>query len=148
MASIGKWLALGSGACIGLAWRKNAATCPDLLRLETTTALGATVAVDFAGRGKLGATCGGGDTYVTFTSFWRADIDIWKAYADGVWTSSTTIDVYMDGLTAIAKDLDVYPIDNYSAFIRKSGIIRDTVNCGTVVKATVTVNDDGTFSIV
>lgn len=167
MATIGKWPTRG----IGFRWYKGSGPCPDKLDLLADyTFVGSIppgpcwiIAANFAGRGKVGHSCGGSDTYVTEWSSGNnrgLSIDVWKAHADGIWTSSVAIQVYVAGYAALGLSAQVwaYPTNNFAGYnVTKSSCWLDgTLSgcnaiggwlCPTNLSATVTVYDDGSLSI-
>jgi len=116
--------------------------------------------VNFAGRGYSAynnLACGySADSYVTF--IWgrgQAEIDVWKALRDGVWTSSTTILCRTATAGAYSGTIGVGR-EKYNAFNAlpdadpdyvSKAVSSNAATCATTLRATVTVNDDGTFSI-
>jgi hypothetical protein len=132
----------------------TAGTCLNKLFVYINLDYISKIAVDFASRGKVGPAvgCGGADTYVTFdpTSPNEAYIDVWKAYADGVWTSSTTVKIYGGRIYMPSSPARLY-VARISSHSLPPGVSlaasTDTAACGTTLQATVTVNDNGTFSI-
>lgn len=142
----GIWPTPINGACPAASWYSAGGGCPDQLRVQLSS-LSRDIAVDFAGRGKVGLACGGSDTYLTVGVGGDVIyIDVWAARRAGVWSSSVTIDVYAAAGSALSDTVEAYPSFNFSAVVSKS-ITDEVAGCGTVVKATITVNDDGTFSI-
>lgn len=89
------------------------------------------------------------DAYISVLSNQILKIDVWKAYRDGVWVSSVTIDVYADGETLVGAGLGAGP-----AFASPSAcLINKTVNnsvannkCTMGALWTITILDDGTIS--
>lgn len=153
MAAIGKFLPPVAGpssvACPGIEWIQGPNACPESLAIFCDIGSGATnrLAVDFHGRGKVGTACGGSDTYVNVQTNTFVTVDLWGAYRDGIWTSSVTIACYVGRVGAAASpDIDCHPESN-SAAVQTKNVTNDATACGTVVKATITVNADGTFSI-
>jgi hypothetical protein len=158
MASIGKLLTpvvhtpSGVGHCIGSEWyRGSTLPCPtplDIYHLGDGLAGG--MAVNFNGRGKVGdagSSCGGFDPYVTGISFTDyLTVDVWAALRAGVWSSSCIIQVYMaTGAPIVGEQIQAYPPSG-SLGVTKN-VTTQAGTCGTVVLATITVNDDGTYSI-
>jgi hypothetical protein len=105
-------------------------------------------AADFASRGKVGPAgyCAGSDTY-TVTGSNSQLINIWQAYKDGVWTSSTTIKIYIKANTGFGGNIYAQPEYKASSVISIHKAVTNLACGATAITATVTVNDDGTFSI-
>lgn len=153
------------GACIGECWYdyrvgdscgRNA--CPSLVVISTLTCFTTKFAANFNGRGKTGHSCAGTDTYVS-TNTTSLFIDVWKAYADGVWTSSVVIEVYASQPSscgaAVALSIDIVPFSTSRnaacASLSLNGSSSATVldqACPTFNVATLTVFDNGTMSAV
>lgn len=146
MASIGRLIVPIGGACPGAPWLKGFYPCPTNLLIASDTGLSAYLHVDFNSRGKVGSFCGGLDTYVSVISSDLIAVDVWGARLASVWSSSVQVEVYLGSSVVIAANLSAYPAANAAAAVTKS-VTSDSTSCGTAVKATVTVNDDGTFSI-
>jgi hypothetical protein len=90
------------GHCLPLCWYGNAGTTscafgstilPRPLTISTSGSLDS-IAINFAGRGKVGGSCGGVDTYVSVLAQHIIELDVWRAYADLVWSGSVTIAVF------------------------------------------------------
>lgn len=101
-------------------------------------------------------SCGTVDPYI-FVSGWFGSspshpvlyIDIWKAYIDGIWSSSVTVDIYADiagGSEAVrvGNQSDTCPSD----VTKNISAVSSIYTCPTVKRCTVTVNDDGSFTVV
>lgn len=139
------------GLCIGCGWYDGVSVCPIPIEVYFDTLFTQPyIAVNFAGRGKVGPLggCGGSDTYVTFFTLSgfpdiRAKVDVWAAHKDGVWSSSTTILFYAGGieLTSTVKAKD------HVTTLSSGSVTSNVYSCGSTLLATVTVNDDGTFSV-
>lgn len=84
----------------------------------------------------------------TYTYTTRFTIDVWKAYLDGVWTSSCTIQLHANNATLLPASIyfHAHPRMYETTAVRKS-VTTSNTGCSPSVLATVTVNDDGTFSI-
>lgn len=144
--------------CAQCCWKTTAA-CPDSLLITTASQLGdLTIAVDFAGRGKVGGACGGSDEYVSFsnnpatgplaTAF--SFIDVWGAFRDGVWTSSTTALIYTLRTTGGPGGTTAKPrYDTLDACLVSGnlGFSVGAIACPTVLSWTVTITDDGALTI-
>lgn len=114
------------------------------------------LALNFAGRGKTDRynVCGSADSYVTFTEDTIARINVWQAYRDGVWTSSTTIVIFISVPVSFGAseviNADVNSSGSLGLGVRHSKTPTGadiTTACPTTVQATVTLNDDGSYSI-
>ena len=143
MTTIGKWRSPVLTACPDLNWRTNSGPCMDKLTVSTTAY---TLAANFAGRGKVGGTpgCGGTDSYVTMVTKANALIDIWAAYRAGIWTSSVTILCYLGGAGGgfrVRAAVGPFLVD-------KTSLAADAPDCGTTLRATITITDTGAISIV
>ncbi len=102
--------------------------------------------------------CGNSSAYVTVGGhgFATIRVNIWKALADGQWSSSTVITVYayrFSSLSSTANDLRAGP-DRTTPVnpARQTKVITPVafhsgLPCPTDVVGTVTVNDDGTFTV-
>ena len=124
--------------------------CPRTLAIRIDATAGdLDVDVNFNGRGLVGTSaCTGTDSYVTVQ---RASgdivdfgIDVWQAYRDSIWTSSTTIEIYTySTFPAVGDNITTAPAGGakVSAF---GGVFA----CPYALWATITVLDDGTVSVV
>lgn len=82
-------------------------------------------------------------------------LDVWKALADGAWTSSTTISVYAYVQTATVPAggwyFSVSPAENGTAPASQSRVISPPIvltnSCPAIAVGTVIFYDDGTFSV-
>jgi len=157
------------GLCLPLAWYKRyqfsaaqyrAQVCPDLLLIgvDVLGGFNATVRVNLAGRGLANGGACGTDTYVSRLVFPEVPdgstafndvvmVDVWQAYRDGIWTSSTTVEIALSSISGSARTLIVQPRNNSAIAVTKSVTPQVTGFCPSTIKATVTVNDDGTISI-
>lgn len=113
-----------------------------------------TVAVDFAGRGKVGGYCGGSDSYVTFTDQGTpsvdVEIDIWQAYIDGVWSSSTTVLLYVVATDTTNSGTTAYPLwsaDPECGAGDTSSHDIDTGVCPATSNGTLTITDTGALTL-
>lgn len=157
------------GLCLPLSWYKRhqysnglyeAQVCPDQLCIWTSVLGGNTcgISVNLAGRGLADAASCGADVYVSSLSGSEVPdggpfddvilIDVWQAYRDGIWTSSTTVVVAVACATSgAARTLTAQPRNNNAVAVTKSISPQVTGFCPSTTLATVTINDDGTFSI-
>lgn len=145
-----------NGICLPDAWYTKAvkssspygfinslSVCPYTLRFVLKASSGfetaSAMAFDFAGRGKVGwGGCPGSDVYVQGTN---GIIDVWKAYTDGVWSSSVTVKVYAWNLYPTLRMYANGSITN------KTITAVATSGCPVDLVATATVYDDGTVSL-
>lgn len=112
--------------------------------------VGLNLSLNFAGRGKVGNSCGGSDPYITFNSAVNATIDLWEALRDGVWTSSFTIEVFINAISGPngTVEASIRSSSGTVAVFLKSGVSYDVGGgCPTTVRAVITVTDDGDVSI-
>lgn len=102
--------------------------------------------------GSIGRNCAGSDPYVS-ESGRDVFIDVWKALADGVWSSSVVISIYADMVnnpTSLTDVIHAGPSTGSSpASASISGYVPPGigVTCSTTLRATLTVYDDGTFTL-
>lgn len=149
-------LVSGAGDCLSCCWHANSTRpCADTLRISSSSNGGlVTFSLNFAGRGKVGGYCGGSDSYVTFsgqgTATAVATVDIWQAYIDGVWSSSTTVLLYQAAVPNVNTGTVARPSDNAlsscgpgiaNSFDLDGGL------CATLLTATVTITDDGAIGL-
>lgn len=137
----------------------NGSRCPRPIEVGLTfylTPPGVVAAVDFNGRGVNGPTCGGSDPYVSLFSLVndRTAIDVWRAYRNGVWTSSCTIAILgRSGSPSSANPCFQYAKINgltgpaAGQVTKATGTAPAGSGCPGTLLATVTVNADGSFSI-
>jgi hypothetical protein len=123
------------------------------------------IAVAAFGSTPTNAVCGDGGTYITPDTYGfpgrRSWVNIWNAYRNGLWISSTVITVY--GISPyryntapgiLTTYIDGHLSDNLGCQqIAKSGIVLQpygpTETCSDYLPiATVTVNANGSFSVV
>lgn len=161
MSSIGVWPAPVSGICIPNDWRSTGAPCGAFLGIECYTS-GAAVALDFASRGKVGFgaadSCGGSDAYLynwpSGAVSLRLGVDVWGSYIAGVWSSSVTIDVYVyrASILSFNTGISLYKrAESGNGGTYVGGKVTGTsqlIGCGTIIKATITVTDTGSVSVV
>lgn len=110
------------------------------------------IALSLGGRPITGGTCGGADPYVTDQGESTLDVDIWRAYADGIWTSSVDIRVYAAGYGNYGGTVDARVSFDRLANLpppcayqyRFTSQLAD-VPCPTTLVVTATVYDSGTF---
>ena len=144
------------GPCISCTWYGfGTSPCPSNVAISGFAFDAASIvsaSIDFAGRGKVGGICGGADEYVTFTTngtgrTFSATVDVWSAFLDGAWSSSTVLLVYAAS-TGVVSGSDVIFADGAGTFLNKNGAFQSTGACPTTLIATVTVLDNGTLSII
>lgn len=115
------------------------------------------IAIDggFLGGTKIGQACGGSSSYVTVVHQSRISVDVWQALKDGAWSSSTVLSVYGDAVNTIPypgnATIEAKP---YTAAVPASQTIiaanwpAGVGNvCVSTLRRTVTVYDDGTFTL-
>lgn len=144
--------ASSAGGCTSCNWHiDDNQTCADTFSIYANVLFGSNLSVNFSGRGKVGGLCGGSDAYITFsgqgTGFTEARIDIWGAYAAGVWTSSTTVLVYAASGTPSASDNYTGRPSHYPSGVAKVLASELTGGCPVVLKATFTITDAGVISV-
>lgn len=105
--------------------------------------------------GQVGCGCAGTDAYISDCAFLA--IDVWKALADGAWSSSTAFTVYSSTVNFLAGAPVSVPITaGPGALVTASGfspvditknftVIRNE-SCPTTAVGTLTFYDDGTFT--
>lgn len=134
--------------------------CPDVL-LVGAGAVVDQLQVNFNGRGWVNAGACGTDSYVspltfpevydgweTLSLFNTLLIDVWGAHRAGVWTSSTTVQIAVARSGAPSRTLYAQPRNNADLRVDKAVTAQNcSLCCPTDLKATVTVNDDGTIGI-
>jgi len=152
MATIGRWKSPYSGLCLPVDWYDSfwSAACPGPIVISLTGSwhISRKLSTNFAGRGILGGNCSScaADQYYLTCGATAVSIDVWKAYLDGVWTSSTTILVYASKTSGASGNLTTR--DPSSTTVDVTAIGADTTgSCPTTLQVTITVNDDGTFSV-
>lgn len=156
---------IGGSSCAPCCWRTTT-TCPDSLSIDLlwdgTPVPGAFIqtAINFNGRGWVAGGGGGGsctsDTYLSFSSnpvtppnfMW--EVDVWQAFADGVWTSSVAIQI-ASRQTAPFNTIAFGPeqdsaLSCWTSGFSYTGVVSSCPSSMTVV-ATITIMDDGTLSI-
>jgi hypothetical protein len=158
-----------NGSCM---WVETSSACPASIGIRRNVYAGGAVdfsvfSPDFLSTGKYGEFCSS-SSYVSLITSTAAfpyngdfdTIDVWKAYADGLWTSSCVIDVYRGrksgslgcGTSPYAwqTPLRTKPINASSpssvdlATTGDSGGVCDS--CPTSLAGTLTVYDDGTYT--
>ncbi len=149
----------GVGGCIPLAYFKGVCPCPMRLQVFTGT-WSSNLVVNFNGRGYVGTDQSGSacstDPYVSVVSTRIIDIDIWKAYRDGIWTSSVVINGWTAEPGATTNVMVAYP--NYlsittgypSVSFSKTGVNPPTSYClggGGAAQRTITVTDAGVITL-
>lgn len=152
-------LASGVGGCAACCWRLLSATCSDVLRInmewDGIPSGFIQAAVNLSGRAWVdGNGLCSSDTYVSVISggspYYQFSIDVWGAMRDGVWTSSTTIQI-AGRQTAPFNTIAFGPEQDTGLTCWTSGFTYVGVlsACGApTVVATITIMDDGTLSIV
>lgn len=96
--------------------------------------------------------CSGVDAYVSGTT-----VNIWKALQDGVWSSSTTIRIRVAASLIVGVSVEARPVSQLSTPLSSGPCAsaykfpctraQDITSCPTIDCATITVYDNGTFSI-
>lgn len=166
MVFIPKQITNGSDTiCLPAEWYSSACALRKLVfaSFNDTGSSAYRIAWDFAGRGKHGASCAYTETYRTFASSAPKlcgktsggvayYYDVWQAWIDGIWTSSTTILVYCDYSAASTKVLALGrsedTADPFCGEVCKTiSIGTPDVACPTSLKATATIYDDGTYTL-
>jgi hypothetical protein len=150
--------------CLPAEWYSSACVVRKLV-IGTFTDTGSVayrMAYDFHGRGKHMAACTYTETYSGPGSATKLcgktagigmHFDVWKAWEDGIWTSSVVIRLYADYSVASTKVVAVAKsFSNDNAWAEEVcttiSIGTPDVTCPTTLVATVTVYDDGTYTIV
>lgn len=147
MATIGKWISVANHNW----YRNNSSTiCPQPMQITLSGHLGfEEITIEFNGRGRVGIDCPGSDVYVTPGSgITGAFVDVWAAYRAGVWTSSVDIEILLShafppyGLTVRARPRNASPVATKAVTLSELAGV-----CPILTLATVTVYEDGTWSI-
>jgi len=148
-------------------WRSNTLSqvCPDKLRVYSSgyassacSSLGRCMRFAVTGgwwSGYIGQFCAGSDPYITYHTEYddNVNIDCWKALADGVWSSSFTFDVYVGILNFDpGRTLYVRPASATNPGLTTKAMTVPVIAASTCASAgsnvaTVTVYDDGTFTV-
>lgn len=144
---------VGGDSCAPCCWRVTAA-CPDVLRLSMDFAgppiPPPTISIwpQFNGEASAGVCTLG--PYVTVVSSGTPrtwNIDVWRAFRDGAWTSSVTVAIYSRSTT---PNIDFGPLNDTALSCWQNfvyvGALDSCVAPGVPV-ATITILDDGTMSI-
>ncbi len=144
-------------------WRFGSAVCPSLININNggsdTNIL---ISVDGGWlSSKIGDFCSGTDSYVSYNSLGTAgdgfEIDIWKALADGVWSSSAVFNIYEHYVSGVnvGTTSGAIVVSPLSASSPSAQFTNPTINnrnpsnfCPTAHVGTLTINDDGTFTLV
>ena len=132
-------------------WRGASHVCPAVARFDAGSP--GTVGIAVSGgwlSGTIGTSCAGSDSYATVISSSFIEIDIWKALANALWTSSVSFTVWGKKLTAgsTTRNLEVGPgslVNPPTA--AKSVLFPYVAGCPSTNVATATFYDDGTFSL-
>lgn len=147
-----------AGGCVSCSWMSSdSLVCPDVFRIDISGLYPTTpnTAVTFAGRTKVGGGCGGSDQYITFTFDSPSvgdifiDIDVWGAYRDGVWSSSTTILLHIDsplGPFSSGTAVKMYPQSYGTQTDVPVSVTFGSGGCPLNTSATITLLDDGTYT--
>ncbi len=160
------------GRCLPLTWYKPyiyagspaAQVCPDLIAIACSAAADTVrTVINLAGRGWMGVGCAMTDPYirlpipletwqdvVSYDSNSVIFVDVWQALRDAIWASSVTIEVRVTSPTTPTTDIYTHARNGIDNEVHKAVTAQSTlggIGCGSVLKATITVNDDGTFSI-
>lgn len=130
-------------------WRPSAAICP--VRLSILSSVANNIYIGVSGgwwSGVIGVNCGASNSYVSATSA-QVLIDVWKALADGLWSSSVVFSVYT---TVGTVNEVIYAATNGASSPAQQDLLtsnmgQNTGACPSVLKRTVTVYDDGTFTL-
>jgi hypothetical protein len=143
-------------------WRYNGSTrsvCPlPLIIKGQLYAGGARVTVSASGgwlATQSGGGCAGSDSYVSGTS--ALSIDVWKALADGVWSSSVAFSIWCSTVSfpsggSVTVETRCGPGERYASSgevptdTQKDVLVIRNEACPTSNVATLTVYDDGTFT--
>lgn len=150
--------------CLPAEWYSSACVVRKLVigTFNDTGSSAYRIAWDFHGRGKHGASCAYSEIYSIDGSATKLcgkssggagrHFDVWQAWTDGIWTSSVVIAVYADYSVASTKVIAAaksFSDDNAwaEAVCKTISIGTPDVTCPTSLKATVTVYDDGTYTI-
>jgi hypothetical protein len=159
MVSIGKWPTQIPGLCVGWDWYATSGPCLDRLRVEVLGSFGR-VGLRIAGRnpyGPIGGVLTPSNCVATTDPYLQIAgsgaglgvmfCDIWRAYRDGVWRSSTTIDVFAFGIGS-GRTIRASIANKSTVFQDKTGIAFTINDCaGSALRATITVHDDGSFHL-
>jgi hypothetical protein len=152
----------GDKTCLDICWEEDiyatgehSSTIFYPIEIKVTT--NCRVAIVAFGGSKINPVdCAANTTYVTIDEvssiYHRAFVDVWKAYADGLWTSSTDIEVwalYTSGTGTISKTCSAI-FGNCDTLTKSVSVPRHDLpsSCAYYgLMATVTVNEDGTHSL-
>jgi hypothetical protein len=151
------------GHCLAQCWYGNAGTtpcplggliCPKPLTISTNNNFDS-LALSFAGRQKVGGSCGGIDEYVSVLAQHFIEVDVWRAYADLIWSGSVAIAVF----ASVGQATPTFNVV-VDARVNSAQVTGDCPSvsaspvtptprgqsCPTQQVATVTVFDDGSYS--
>jgi hypothetical protein len=129
--------------------------CPQQLRVSTPFVTDGVLAVSFNGSSPTSNNCGNLGGYISAPNAFDfdLDVDVWLAYAQGAWTSSTTVSVYAVGPPA-GSPMTISGAKNSfgGGSVSLGGIVPPTsaswlTDCPSVQVATITIMDDGSISI-
>lgn len=139
-------------------WRFAGGVCPGTLTIYTG-GIDANYKLGISGAwitGTVGDHCAGTDPYLSIPggTFGQVDIDVWKALADGLWTSSVVFNVKQHYAAAGGGTRAGSIVASPNGVTPSAQLLFPTINdinpgnvCPTTNVATVTVNDDGTFTL-
>lgn len=131
----------------GTAWYEATYPYPDKLIIDLNGYFDGEISCDFAGRGRVGNLCGGSDSYMVFDAGnGKVTVDVWGAYRASVWSSSTTVKVYIQSETAGTSTRAYVGPSGFNRISKETGFDAP-VACPTTLQATVTINDNGSISI-
>ena len=143
-------------------WRSIYGTvCPLPLRIGVSTSSPTftriAIAGDFLGATPISNICPGSSPYISIIGGSEFNFYIWKALADGAWSSSASFTIYgfRDGYTGTVtltgeagstNEVSPDPADVFlTTFFPTVGVYED--GCPSVAVATLTVYDDGTYTL-
>lgn len=151
-----------SGVAVGWSqacghWRGAASVCPESVYVNIAQNVGVSFLAVFGGwmAAKEGGSCVGNDAYVTTISNvdsvgTKMAINVWKALADGLWSSSVAFTIYgnLNGASGPSFALTAGPIAGTSPSVQtKMVALANAGTCPTNVLGTLTVFDDGSYTL-